>query len=57
MVLVEGVILVEEDILVFGRGVCQMHGVSPGPHASSAAEAHSYDGMKVLKRVRDGEVS
>lgn len=41
MVLVEGVILIQEDVLVFGRRVCEMDGVSPWPHTSSAAEAHS----------------
>jgi pheromone shutdown protein TraB len=53
MVLIEGVILVEKDIFVFSRHVGEVHGVSPGPHTSSAAEAHSYNGMKVLKCDRE----
>jgi hypothetical protein len=42
-VLVEGVILVEKDVLVFGRCVCEMNRMAPWPH-SSTREAHDEAG-------------
>ena len=40
MVSVERMVLIEEDVLVLGRRVGQVHRVAPWPHPSSTREAH-----------------
>lgn len=54
MVLVEGVVFIEEYVLVFGRSIRDMDGMPPGPH-SAASKAHADYGVKMLKRYCDFE--
>ena len=54
MVLVEGVVFIEEYVLVFGRSIRDMDGMPPGPH-SAASKAHAGYGVKMLKRYCDFE--